>query len=382
MEEPRASELRARSATSAARRSDASASWSFALEALTAAEEREAVAEIESLGYRAIWFPESVESREVFAHAAWILASTERAIVGERHREHLGARSDRDGERMADAHRRVPGAVPARDRREPLAFGRAPGRRVRAAVLGDARLPRRDGPRAVLGPRAGGAAAARARRARAQDARARGRARARRASVLRPGRAHRVRAAAPRPGPVLAVEQTVVLESDPSEARRVARGFALDYLQTENYARNLKRMGWTDADMAGQGSDAIIDAVIAWGDVDRVALRVRAAPGRGRGPRVRPGRRRGRARSVPAAAPRARARARCNRARDSRRSSGFRRRACTASLRSSRRASRAIHRAARESIRSICSAVRIACELSPELRLPICRSAHETAFFT
>jgi probable F420-dependent oxidoreductase len=77
------------------------------------------------------------------------------------------------------------------------------------------------------------------------------------------------------PGPVLAVEQTVVLESDPSEARRVARGFALDYLQTENYARNLKRVGWTDADVAGQGSDALIDAVVVWGDVDRIAVRVR-----------------------------------------------------------------------------------------------------------
>jgi probable F420-dependent oxidoreductase len=77
------------------------------------------------------------------------------------------------------------------------------------------------------------------------------------------------------PGPVLAVEQTVVLESDPSEARRVARGFALDYLQTENYARNLKRVGWTDADVAGQGSDGLIDAVVAWGDVDRIAVRVR-----------------------------------------------------------------------------------------------------------
>ena len=33
--------------------------WSFALETLTAAEERDAVAEIESFGYRAIWLPES-----------------------------------------------------------------------------------------------------------------------------------------------------------------------------------------------------------------------------------------------------------------------------------------------------------------------------------
>ena len=60
-----------------------------------------------------------------------------------------------------------------------------------------------------------------------------------------------------------------------SAARSIARRFGVRYLQTENYARNLKRMGWTDADVAGQGSDAIIDAVIAWGDVDRIAVRVR-----------------------------------------------------------------------------------------------------------
>jgi probable F420-dependent oxidoreductase len=76
-------------------------------------------------------------------------------------------------------------------------------------------------------------------------------------------------------GPVLAVEQTVVLESDASEARSIARSFAVDYLRTPNYANNLKRMGWTDADISGQGSDAVIDAVVAWGDVDRIGVRVR-----------------------------------------------------------------------------------------------------------
>jgi len=78
------------------------------------------------------------------------------------------------------------------------------------------------------------------------------------------------------PEPVLAVEQTVVLEPDPVRARATARGFAVHYLQTTNYANNLKRMGWTDADVTGGGSDAVIDAVIAWGDVDQVANRVRA----------------------------------------------------------------------------------------------------------
>jgi probable F420-dependent oxidoreductase len=67
-----------------------------------------------------------------------------------------------------------------------------------------------------------------------------------------------------------------VLETDPAEARRIARLFAVDYLQTTNYANNLRRMGWSDQDIAGQGSDALIDAVVAWGDVDRIASRVRA----------------------------------------------------------------------------------------------------------
>jgi probable F420-dependent oxidoreductase len=75
--------------------------------------------------------------------------------------------------------------------------------------------------------------------------------------------------------PVLAVEQAVVLSTDASEARRIARGYAARYLALANYASNLQRMGWTDADIAGQGSDALIDAVIAWGDEDAIASRIR-----------------------------------------------------------------------------------------------------------
>ena len=55
--------------------------WSFALETMPAAEEGDAAAEIESFGYRAIWVPEAVDSREAFAHAGWLLTNTERAMV-------------------------------------------------------------------------------------------------------------------------------------------------------------------------------------------------------------------------------------------------------------------------------------------------------------
>jgi len=38
---------------------------------------------------------------------------------------------------------------------------------------------------------------------------------------------------------------------------------------------NLRRLGWGDADLASDGSDRLIDAVIAWGDVDAIVRRVR-----------------------------------------------------------------------------------------------------------
>jgi probable F420-dependent oxidoreductase len=78
------------------------------------------------------------------------------------------------------------------------------------------------------------------------------------------------------PEPCLAVEQTAVLTTDLGEGRRVARAFARHYLALPNYANNLRRLGWSESDVAGEGSDAIIDAVIAIGDVDAIVARVRA----------------------------------------------------------------------------------------------------------
>jgi probable F420-dependent oxidoreductase len=74
---------------------------------------------------------------------------------------------------------------------------------------------------------------------------------------------------------VLAVEQTVVLSSDASHARDVARGWAADYLELPNYANNWRRLGYEDG-LTDGASDRLIDAGIAWGSVDDVATRVRA----------------------------------------------------------------------------------------------------------
>lgn len=77
------------------------------------------------------------------------------------------------------------------------------------------------------------------------------------------------------PGPLLAPEVTVVLESDADRARAAARAFTTGYLAMQNYANNLRSLGYGDEDLAGGGSDRLVDAVVAWGDAGRVAARVR-----------------------------------------------------------------------------------------------------------
>ena len=71
-------------------------------------------------------------------------------------------------------------------------------------------------------------------------------------------------------------EQAVVLETDPTRAREIARGHMAMYLTLPNYTNNLKRFGWTDADLADGGTDALVDAVVAWGDEAAIAERVAA----------------------------------------------------------------------------------------------------------
>ncbi|MEV7790893.1 LLM class F420-dependent oxidoreductase [Streptomyces sp. NPDC087512] len=77
-------------------------------------------------------------------------------------------------------------------------------------------------------------------------------------------------------GPLLAPEFKVVLDTDPSRARATARAFLARYLELPNYTRNFLSLGFTEDDVAGGGSDRLIDAVFAWGDEDTVRERVAA----------------------------------------------------------------------------------------------------------
>jgi probable F420-dependent oxidoreductase len=66
------------------------------------------------------------------------------------------------------------------------------------------------------------------------------------------------------------------LESDAGKARDIARLHMATYLGLPNYVNNLKRLGFTDDDVANGGSDRLVDAIVAWGNIDAIVKRVRA----------------------------------------------------------------------------------------------------------
>ncbi|RKS73055.1 putative F420-dependent oxidoreductase [Actinomadura pelletieri DSM 43383] len=77
-------------------------------------------------------------------------------------------------------------------------------------------------------------------------------------------------------GPLLAPEQKVVVDGDPGRARVLGREGITYYLGLGNYVANLRRLGFTDEDVAGEGSDALVDALVAHGEPAAVAARLTA----------------------------------------------------------------------------------------------------------
>jgi probable F420-dependent oxidoreductase len=75
-------------------------------------------------------------------------------------------------------------------------------------------------------------------------------------------------------GKLLAPEQRVVLEADPARARAVGRPSVVKpYLGLTNYTTNLRRLGFAPEDVAGEGSDRLIDALVVSGDDAQIRQR-------------------------------------------------------------------------------------------------------------
>jgi probable F420-dependent oxidoreductase len=250
--------------------------WSWALQRLGAGDAGAAARALEAIGYPAVWIPETLANKEVFSHAAILLAATQRVAVA----SGIASIHARDPMAMANGARTLGEAYPGRfilgigvshapsvatrggSYGPPIETMRAYLDAMAAAPYG-APEPAPPVPLvlAALGPRMLELAAERADGAHPYFV-----------PIDHSSFARRHLGAEP----CLVVEQTAVLTTDPADGRRIARAFAKNYLALPNYANNLRRLGWSDDDLAGTGSDRLIDAVIVCGDVDAIVARVRA----------------------------------------------------------------------------------------------------------
>ena len=86
----------------------------------------------------------------------------------------------------------------------------------------------------------------------------------------------RIARAALGPDRLLAPEISVLIDPDPQRALERARAFVSDYLALPNYAHNLLRLGYPPAEVDQPGSERLVRDLVAFGDPDTIAARVAA----------------------------------------------------------------------------------------------------------
>jgi len=249
--------------------------WTFALDLQPGARAREIAAQIEELGYGAIWIPEAM-GREAFTNAALLLSGTKRAVIA----TGIASIWARDAMACAAAQKTLCEAyndrfllglgvshapmvaVRGREYDRPLTAMRQYLDAMDSAPF--MAVPPANPPKRVL-------AALHPRMLELARERAHGS----HTYFVPPEHTAWARAQLGKDS-ILAVEQTVVLETQPSQAREIARRFMAVYLGLPNYVRNLRRLGYTEEDIANGGSDRLVDAIVAWGDEEAVCRRIQA----------------------------------------------------------------------------------------------------------
>lgn len=250
--------------------------WTFHLDLLPVPRAQEVVAELDGLGYGAVWIPEAM-GRDPLVHAALLLQASERIVVA----TGIANIWNRTAMAMSAAQRTLTSAFPDRFL---LGLGVSHGPMVegflgeryerpltkmrdyldatdRAPFMADAPAAARTRVLAALGPKMLRLAAENAAGAHPYFV-----------PVEHTAMARQTLGS----GPLLCVEQAAVLHTDPEQARAAARAHMALYLTLPNYTNNLRRLGFGDDDFDDGGSDRLVDALVAWGDVDAVAERVRA----------------------------------------------------------------------------------------------------------
>jgi probable F420-dependent oxidoreductase len=249
--------------------------WTGALERQSAGKAREVAAELQELGYGAIWFSEST-GRESLTQAGLLLAATSRIVVATGITNIYG----RDPFTATAGQRTLSEAYPDRfilglgvshvplvemlrghSYKKPVsamseyldAMDRA--RYDSVAPVSTTRVL------AALGPRMLELAAQRTSGAHPYNVTPEHTAMARQIMGT---------------GPLLCPEQAVVLETDAAKARATARQFLGIYLGLPNYTNNFLRLGFSEDDIRNGGSDRLVDSIVAWGDLESIRQRVQA----------------------------------------------------------------------------------------------------------
>jgi probable F420-dependent oxidoreductase len=79
------------------------------------------------------------------------------------------------------------------------------------------------------------------------------------------------------PNAMLCAAQAVILETDASKARTAARAYMKTYVpRLPNYTNNLKALGWADSEFENGCSDRLVDAIVAWGNEEKIRDRIDA----------------------------------------------------------------------------------------------------------
>jgi probable F420-dependent oxidoreductase len=242
--------------------------WSNQLRYGDAAEAADAAAELEELGFTALWIPDV--GGPLFDSIANLLASTKHAVIATgilnlwMHEpsdvaEQYASLTTTHGERLllgiGVSH------APLIDTREPGLY-RKPLAATRAFLdaidATDPPVPVEDRVLAALGPKMLELSATRARGAHPY--------------LVTPDHTRTAREVLG-DGPLLLPEQTVFLTDSRDEVRAVGTNFLRTYTGLPNYANNLLRSGFSQDDLDSI-SDRLLDAIIAWGDEDAIARRI------------------------------------------------------------------------------------------------------------
>jgi probable F420-dependent oxidoreductase len=244
------------------------------LDAMTAAEALAFAQRTEKRGFSVLWTPES-RGRNVLVNAAWLLAGTTKLVIASGianiyARDAMAMASAQRGLNEQSANRFLLGLGVSH---KPLvcdlrghAYGR-PVQTMRAYLEAmrsapyQAPLPS-EPPRTVLaalGPKMLALAGEMTDGAHPYCVTPEHTAQARR--ILGPGK-------------LLCPELMVLLETDPARARAAARKALANYIQLTNYANNWRRLGFTEDDLAGGGSNRFVDANVAWGDESAIRKRI------------------------------------------------------------------------------------------------------------